>query len=90
MPCVYDDYGESDRKAKEELDKLTRMLCATCRQVEDCDLKIEDRETKAWWTQHKKADAERRRLEQLAIDERARRQAALLKLTVEERRLLGL
>lgn len=67
MPCRYDGPTEfkddvRDVQLKNELDKLTRMLCALCRSVESSatvNIYLDD-ETHKWWTIHKKMDELRR------------------------------
>lgn len=95
MPCrdegAYDSYGAEQ---KEKLDKVTRLLCALCKHIEDYEgvgiyiSNVENGELKTWWEAHKKADAKRETEE--AEDRRRQkvRNYALNKLTQEEKDLL--
>ena len=86
MPCLYD--GPSDvGTVHDELDKLTRMLCALCAEAES-DMIGQVPGLSSWWNTHKKFDEQRRK--QKAEEDRieAVRQKALKKLTPEERRIL--
>jgi len=91
MPCRCEDYGESVRVAAAKMDRLTRVCCdmrtILRRENLESELTVESRE---WITEHDEWDA-RRIAEENARGERARtRLAALDKLTLEERRVLGL
>ena len=82
MPCQSyessDEYAwEEARRAKALRDKLARIACRALTKLESMGVTIDDKETVAWWTQHKiddakaakekaaraKADAERKRKE---------------------------
>lgn len=93
MACVCDDYGVSKRDQKLLLDKLTRMLCSVLAKndVLEEDSKIQlTKETSVWWHEHKKADAKRKKLEQEEKRKKDLAVKALKKLTIEERKALGL
>ncbi len=63
MPC-YDPGAneESDRRQVEKINKLTRMLCFCCdildRRAGGQEI-YENNELRAWWDEHRHADAER-------------------------------
>ena len=93
MPCIYDDFGESDRKRREELDRLTRWLCYLCANLEGSDgegVLRSDPELVAWWEKHKENDRLRREQDQEDQRREAVADGAMQKLTDEERRALGL
>lgn len=88
MPCDsgmgggYNGYYE-----RQEIDKLTRLLCALCKQLEDSagkSITFEDADLNYWWQNHKKLDAEKQR--QAAIEKHKvfLRNQARAKLTPEE------
>lgn len=93
MPCICDDYGETESDQKLLLDKLTRMLCSVLAKndVLEEDSKIQlTKETSVWWQEHKKADAKRKQLEKQEKRKKDLAVKALKKLTVEEQKALGL
>jgi hypothetical protein len=72
MPCqsfdpeTGEEAGVSERrKAKEKLDKLTRMLCLTCQRLEEAGFEFSgdfgSDELGTWWEEHQKQDARRRK-----------------------------
>jgi hypothetical protein len=97
MPCRC-DYQEDEtldkqvrKQNKKELDRLTRVSCDMRTIIRREGLMPElTQEARAWVKEHDKADAKR------VIEEEARgvrqkvKQDALAKLTLEERRALGL
>lgn len=47
-------------KIKEELDKVTRLLCTVCKSIESQEFSTKDsNELQEWWEAHKQLDAER-------------------------------
>ena len=96
MPCMsYDDRPDySDREWKRKTDLLARIACkamdALERTGQEDFLLLKDDEVREWWAAHKEADAKA----QAARAEKERhaelRRAALAKLTVEERKVLGI
>ncbi len=60
MPCYQ---PPEDDVSKEELDRLTRYLCATCRHIEYHGLKVADvnEQVSIWWEDHKKFDKIRKK-----------------------------
>lgn len=96
MPCRDDgqlasEYGNLQRR----LDEVTQMLCGVLGAIEEAEepVRIDHLaiETQEWWNKHKKADEQRRSVEERAKEaRRLARERALAKLTPEERRALGL
>lgn len=62
MPCRSEDYGESEEQLRIELDKATRLLCATLTNLEENGKIREyaDDETLLWWDAHKRFDLMRK------------------------------
>jgi hypothetical protein len=89
MPCQ--SHGESDHGWQESADAATRAACdlrtILRRGGTEADLCVSTRE---WITQHDKEDAERKREEEATNKRERRKRAALDKLTLDERRVLGL
>jgi hypothetical protein len=48
--------AEDARRLKQELDGVTALLCAMCRQMETNGQPITDPTLKAWWREHKAYD----------------------------------
>ena len=110
MPCLsYDTEwahthtGRNTRNSaeimllKNECDKLARIACNAITALEqlDPDLKtFKDRESRKWYSDHKKADAARiakeEKIKAANEAEEKIRQAALAKLTKEEIEIFGL
>jgi hypothetical protein len=104
MPCNSDYPRENleEKRLREELDKVTRYLCAVLTdledEVQDGNNEIDPRaflqslspDLRIWWKKHKKWDAKRRAQEAEEKRKKELRKAALAKLTDEERVLLGL
>lgn len=65
MPCSDSVYrGDDERKLKLELlksrlDKVTDMLCITCKYLENKNIEI-PLEVVEWWSEHKEWDAQRK------------------------------
>ena len=56
MPC-YDGRGaESDRRAHEKVDKLTRLLCEAMGYLDLRNLGDGSEELRDWWAEHKEWD----------------------------------
>lgn len=102
MPCR--DYDESyDRQqTQKENDKLTKFLCTILSTLELenelghfaelFDYKeggISRKELFAWWEAHKEEDRKRKERAREAAERKEKKDAALSKLTPEERKLLG-
>lgn len=99
MPCNDGGPTISDWQAqKDRADKLARLLCGLCRELED--INSDDQEGRSifrqvkglekWWEAHKRQDAQRLAIEKVKRINERKRKAALKKLTREECRLLGL
>lgn len=91
MPCVCDDYGETESDQKLLLDKLTRMLCSvltTISQLPEFDSIGFDSEVVKWWKKHQKADAARKKIESEEKKKKRLAAKALNKLTKEEKEAL--
>lgn len=96
MPCMSydDDPSYNDRQWKAKTDKLARIACKALTELEKQGradfLLIDDNEVREWWVAHKEADAKA----QAAREEKAHRdqvrKEALAKLSVEEKKVLGI
>ena len=90
MPCR-DDGWEGVIAQKEELDKLTDMLCRMCRGTESAGrLSVLPPDVQVWWAEHKKADAAREAQERAEKAQLDLKKKALKKLSAEEKKALGL
>lgn len=95
MPCRddRDDCRQDYSDLQTKLDKVTRLLCGVCRATEKAGggkLIAANKELNTWWKQHQEADRRREAAEQAERDQQAKRQAALDKLSPEERKLLNI
>lgn len=82
-------YGKSVSKAQADLD--IEVLCRRLTRLEAKGKITElSLEAQMWWRDHKRADAERQKQEAEAAQREALIQSARLKLTPEERKVLGL
>lgn len=70
MPCYYTDSREGDaalatkefaKDSNRTITGLTRLLCATCTELEDTGLNFPTTELREWWEDHKKLDAKRKK-----------------------------
>ncbi len=73
MPCYDPRDAVSLGADKDEIDELTRMLCAACQHLERNRLRIPPL-VERWWFNHKKADQQRREME---LAEQRRREALI-------------
>ena len=98
MPCR-DDWDSADQLAEyqRKVDRLTRMLCGLCKEVDavqDAELSMEliDRvpNLRKWWKGHQAADRKREARERAERERGRKIGIALAKLTDEERELLGI
>ena len=105
MPCN-DNYGTYlEDQAQKELAVVGPALCAVLSKLfEEQDLLMEGFLNRInwkeagvkkgtvlkWWAEHKKKDAARRQLEETVRIEVAKKDAALAKLTKDDREALGL
>ncbi len=91
MPCGYVYPEEAARILRHKLNTLTRICCdmrtIIRRHSAERELTVDSRE---WIAQHDEEDATRIRDENSAGIREKTRQAALDKLSLEERRVLGL
>lgn len=86
MPC-YDPRDSQDlAEAEQRVQKLTRMLCSTLEHSSGFMTK----ETKEWWDEHQRVDAERLRVEEFNRRQAGLRAQARQKLSEEEWEALGL
>jgi len=91
MPCQ-DDYPKPDLQPK--VNNLTRMLCELCDELEvmkhldECFIRVLG--LKGWWVEHQRRDAERIERERKENERVMLRQSGLNKLTLEEKKVLGL
>ena len=93
MPCVYDDFGASERERRKELDEVTDMLCQICLRIDEGYNRIRLSTItglEAWWGKHKIADEARRKSEAQDKAKATARSKALAKLTAAEKEMLGL
>ena len=91
MPCQYYTPEEELSIANRELTKLTRICCDMRHALRRHKLEHElCQETLDWIAQHDKEDAERIERERMNGIREAKKQRALNKLTMDERRMLGL
>jgi hypothetical protein len=97
MPCRGGCNTPVDPQAV--IDHLTRMLCGVCKQLDAQPVtrkgfSLMDAELRLWWEEHQAEDARRQKREakeaQTAAERRQLKMTALSKLTLAERRALGL
>ena len=94
MPCMgpYSDRELLDRAGREN-DKLTRMMCNMCRNLEagdDYNYIPRVRGLITWWKEHKRLDAKRETEERETEKMEKLRKKAISKLSKKERESLGL
>jgi hypothetical protein len=70
-------------------DDLTRMLCEAMAILEKYKIKLSP-ELTTWWRKHKEADAKEQERIKRKINRDRQRRLALEKLTMQERKLLGI
>lgn len=70
-------------------DQLAAAMCAEIRSWPSSEVKERSLELQIWWRDHKIADAERERAEREAREKQLKREAALAKLSDEDREILG-
>jgi len=91
MPCRCDDYGDSHGEAKELLDKVTRAACDMRTILRRHGLEYQlTLETCNWIAKHDAEDEARIAKEEAVGERMAARVGALAKLTMDDRRVLGL
>ncbi len=67
MPCIYDDFGQSERDMRKHLDLTTRLLCSTCEALDgtaEGGKLLGNTELGRWWASHRAADRKREEREQ--------------------------
>lgn len=93
MPC--NDWGSSGRGYYEDtsrVDKLARIACNLARAIEKHGLSVSvgtTKETQDWWQQHKRHDEARAKREQQERARQQERRKILAKLTLAERKAIG-
>ncbi len=91
MPCRCEVYPGPGEETQNMVDKLTRVACDMRTVLRRAELEQEvTEETRAWIREHDDWDTRRIKQERERIERAATRLAALNKLTLEERRVLGL
>lgn len=94
MPCYSGDEEDYRRasasEAKAQLDLATRVACKAMRYLEELGADFPDSETALWWIEHKEKDNLRLQREREKRKAEKKKEAALAKLTPEERKLLGI
>lgn len=93
MPCQSDPSDYADNSIRNELNMVTRLLCALCGELEAAGQSLYIGKVPyllSWWEAHKLRDAERKVREAKQAENDRRTRQALDKLTPEERVLLGL
>ena len=93
MPCSDYRPGEHSVLIQRRLDAATRLLCGLCEYVESRisgEVIGQIYGLTDWWAEHKKKDEERMECVRFEEHRRKVKQAALSKLTDEERKVLGL
>lgn len=100
MPCRdYDSDGWDTRSEelanyKVRADMLARIACKALTELENNSIVeailLRDDEVREWWIAHKEADRKAAEKERKVREREEKRQAALSKLTAEERKLLGI
>lgn len=95
MPCRY-DYGSSSDCSQTErrLDKVTELLCSLCTKLEKQEsfnniLKT-NKSLAIWWEEHQEKDRKEARRKAKELERNKLKTKALSKLTIEERKILGL
>lgn len=90
MPCTYETSGESNTRLSREIDTKTAHLCETCKVLEENDLiKSLSKSIQVWWKGHKEWDHKRLVREAREREKHALAITARNKLTVAERKALG-
>ena len=89
MPCS--DYSEADviHDLSGQVKALTQIACELAAKLPAYTRAYLSKETLDWLAKHAKEDAARKARERSEASDERKRQAALSKLTAEERRLLG-
>lgn len=92
MPCSDGGYREEYQRDREDM--LARIACAALTELERIGqedfLLLSNDEVREWWADHKEFDRQRLEQERQIAELKRRKQAALDKLSDEEKLLLGL
>ena len=83
----YDHRVYNKKLSKEHLDEKTEELCSKLQQTDVTKYSLE---LQMWWRDHQAEDKERLQKELKDKKDKSAREAALVKLTLYERSLLGL
>ena len=89
MPCM--DGGptrEELERERADFETITRLACDRCQELEGSGDPIPPWAA-SWWARHKVADARRARRQEAIQRDQEAREAALAKLTPQERAALG-
>ena len=89
MPCR--DWDDEVRTRTVEVDRPStiEMLCEAARKLDAANVKMSNK-LQLWWAAHKKEDEARLQAETARLDKKQKRLAILAKLSVDEKRILGL
>lgn len=100
MPCVSDGYYPSfEDQVRKELNLVRAIACGllklddsieTLSEVDWKEQGITLDQAQEWWLDHQQRDRARKRQELLAAEKQAKKDAALAKLTDEDRKILGI
>ena len=85
MPCKYYLPEEEISIANKQLNKLTNLLCKACSMIKPSDIE-KHTDLAQWWDNHQKEDYKRARTKL----QKALKKQALGKLSVAERKALGI
>jgi len=92
MPCSSAGYGPSfEDQVRKELENVEDMLADV--DWKEQGITIEQAQEwwlQEWWLDHQKRDRDRKRREIIAAEKAAKKQAALAKLSDEDKKILGL
>lgn len=90
MPCQYYGPGEYEEILAREVNNLTRWLCAALKNLEvsaapGASALPNEPGLREWWNDHQRRDREREAQERIDTERARVREAALAKLSPEER-----
>lgn len=96
MPCRdYRDEPEYQQDMQARNDKLARIACKALEHIEKSSdgleiLILKDPEVSEWWSKHKEADRKERERKEYEDNINRIKEKALAKLSLEEKRILGI
>lgn len=96
MPCYVTGSAEGDarlsaREAQQRATLAARVACEALSLLEQGSyVEVLSEEAQVWWAQHKLVDEQRRKSESAEAEKERLREAAISKLSDEERKALGL